>query len=151
MKNNCLCATLLGFWAALGLAQTTEELVNDGKNTENVTTQSMGYDRFGRTVSGDGSSGKPYPEPPNPQGSVRDTPSLGHNRESDRTDHLSDFSASPDVAARIGESAFTLAASGCRMKSRLEEIENETIFGYCICTVCCTGRFFGCADEATRS
>jgi alcohol dehydrogenase (cytochrome c) len=45
MKNNCLCATLLGFWAALGLAQSTEELVNDGKNTENVTTQSMGYDR----------------------------------------------------------------------------------------------------------
>jgi alcohol dehydrogenase (cytochrome c) len=38
-----LCATLL--WTALGLAQTTEELVNDGKNTENVTTQSMGYDR----------------------------------------------------------------------------------------------------------
>ena len=27
------------------MAQTTEELVNDGKNTENVTTQSMGYDR----------------------------------------------------------------------------------------------------------
>src|SRR4029079_17534853 len=25
--------------------QTAEELVNDGKNTENVTTQSMGYDR----------------------------------------------------------------------------------------------------------
>jgi alcohol dehydrogenase (cytochrome c) len=45
MNNNCLFATLLGFWAALGLAQTTEELVNDGKNTENVTTQSMGYDR----------------------------------------------------------------------------------------------------------
>ena len=45
MKNNCLCATLLGFWAALGLAQTTEELINEGKNTENVTTQSMGYDR----------------------------------------------------------------------------------------------------------
>jgi len=39
----CLCATVL--WAALGLAQTTEELINDGKNTENVTTQSMGYDR----------------------------------------------------------------------------------------------------------
>jgi alcohol dehydrogenase (cytochrome c) len=37
--------TLLGFWAALGPAQTTEELLNDGKNTENVTTQSMGYDR----------------------------------------------------------------------------------------------------------
>src|SRR6202163_3783313 len=45
MKNIWLYATLLGFWAALGLAQTTEELVNDGKNTENVTTQSMGYDR----------------------------------------------------------------------------------------------------------
>ena len=27
------------------MAQTTDELVNDGKNTENVTTQSMGYDR----------------------------------------------------------------------------------------------------------
>jgi alcohol dehydrogenase (cytochrome c) len=45
MKNIWLGATLLGFWAALGWAQTTEELVNDGKNTENVTTQSMGYDR----------------------------------------------------------------------------------------------------------
>src|SRR5260370_12892151 len=45
MKNIWLCATLLGFWPALGFAQTTEELVNDGKNTENVTTQSMGYDR----------------------------------------------------------------------------------------------------------
>src|SRR2546429_2306849 len=45
VKNICLCGTLLGFWAGLGLAQTREELVNDGKNTENVTTQSMGYDR----------------------------------------------------------------------------------------------------------
>ncbi|MGA2715139.1 MAG: PQQ-dependent dehydrogenase, methanol/ethanol family [Bryobacteraceae bacterium] len=45
MKRICLCATLLAFWSALGLAQTTEELVNDGKNTENVTTQSMGFDR----------------------------------------------------------------------------------------------------------
>jgi alcohol dehydrogenase (cytochrome c) len=45
MKNIWLCATLLGFWAALGLAQTTAELVNDGKNTENVTMHSMGYDR----------------------------------------------------------------------------------------------------------
>ena len=45
MKRLWLCATLLGFWAALGLAQTTEELVTDGKNTDNVTTQSMGYDR----------------------------------------------------------------------------------------------------------
>ena len=45
MKNICLCAALLCFWAVPGLTQTTEELVNDGKNTENVTTQSMGYDR----------------------------------------------------------------------------------------------------------
>src|SRR6266853_110466 len=45
MKRVGLCATLLGFWAGLGLAQTKEELVNDGKNTENVTTQSMGYDK----------------------------------------------------------------------------------------------------------
>ena len=45
MKNIWLCAALLGFWATMGWAQTTEELVNDGKNTENVTTQSMGYDR----------------------------------------------------------------------------------------------------------
>ena len=28
-----------------GSAQTTDELVNDGKNPANVTTQSMGYDR----------------------------------------------------------------------------------------------------------
>jgi alcohol dehydrogenase (cytochrome c) len=45
MKNIWLCAALLGFWAAPGWTQTTEELVHDGKNTENVTTQSMGYDR----------------------------------------------------------------------------------------------------------
>ncbi len=45
MKQFLLCATLLGSWAVVGLAQTTEELVNDGKNTENVTTHSMGYDR----------------------------------------------------------------------------------------------------------
>jgi alcohol dehydrogenase (cytochrome c) len=45
MKNIWLCATLLGCGGALGLAQTTQELVNDGKNTENVVTQSMGYDR----------------------------------------------------------------------------------------------------------
>jgi alcohol dehydrogenase (cytochrome c) len=29
----------------VAVAQTTQELVNDGKNTENVTTQSMGFDR----------------------------------------------------------------------------------------------------------
>jgi alcohol dehydrogenase (cytochrome c) len=45
MKPIWLSATLLSFCAALGLTQTTQELVNDGKNTENVTTQSMGYDR----------------------------------------------------------------------------------------------------------
>jgi len=45
MKNIWLCATLLSLWAAPGWTQTTEELVNDGKDTENITTQSMGYDR----------------------------------------------------------------------------------------------------------
>src|SRR6266404_4145279 len=45
MKTIWPCGTLLVSWAALGLAQTTQELVNDGKNTENVTTQSMGFDR----------------------------------------------------------------------------------------------------------
>jgi len=45
MKKMWLCAALLGFWPTLSLAQTTEELVNDGKNPDNVTTQSMGYDR----------------------------------------------------------------------------------------------------------
>src|SRR5438094_6584357 len=45
MKRIWLSASLLGFCAGLGFAQTADELVNDGKNTENVTTQSMGYDR----------------------------------------------------------------------------------------------------------
>jgi alcohol dehydrogenase (cytochrome c) len=45
MKSICLCGTLLGCWAALGWTQTTEDLVNNGKDTENVTTHSMGYDR----------------------------------------------------------------------------------------------------------
>ena len=45
MKNIWLCAAIFVLWAVVGLAQTTEELVNDGKNTDNVTTQSMGYDR----------------------------------------------------------------------------------------------------------
>src|SRR5215831_2434699 len=45
MKNIWLCATLLVFCAAPAWTQTMEELINDGKNTENVTTQSMGYDR----------------------------------------------------------------------------------------------------------
>src|SRR4026209_1028481 len=45
MKKTWLLATLLGFWSALGFTQTTQELLNDGKNPQNVTTQSMGYDR----------------------------------------------------------------------------------------------------------
>src|SRR5437867_559269 len=45
MKKISLCATLFVFWAAPAWTQTTEELVNGGKNTENVLTQSMGYDR----------------------------------------------------------------------------------------------------------
>src|SRR5260370_34541598 len=45
MKKIWLLTTLLGVGPGLGFAQTTEELVNEGKNTENVTTQSMGYDR----------------------------------------------------------------------------------------------------------
>ncbi len=45
MKKIWPLVILLGSWPALGLTQTTDELVNDGKNTSNVTTQSMGYDR----------------------------------------------------------------------------------------------------------
>src|SRR5881409_3844955 len=45
MKRIWLGVISLSFWAAPGWTQTTEELINDGKNTENVTTQSMGYDR----------------------------------------------------------------------------------------------------------
>jgi len=45
MKKLWLCAASAGLWATLGLAQTADDLVNDGKNTENVVTHSMGYDR----------------------------------------------------------------------------------------------------------
>src|ERR1041385_1019706 len=45
MQHIWLRTALFGFGAALGLAQTTDELVNDIKNPENVTTQSRGYDR----------------------------------------------------------------------------------------------------------
>jgi len=45
VKTIWLWAMLLGAWATLGLAQTNQDLLNDGKNTENVNTQSMGYDR----------------------------------------------------------------------------------------------------------
>ena len=45
MKKILLLAILLATRPSTGLAQTTGELVNDGQNTDNVTTQSMGYDR----------------------------------------------------------------------------------------------------------
>jgi alcohol dehydrogenase (cytochrome c) len=45
MKKVWLLAILLGTSAGPGFAQTTDELLNDGRNTDNVTTQSMGYDR----------------------------------------------------------------------------------------------------------
>jgi len=45
MRHVALLTTLLALSPGVALAQTTTELVNDGKNTENVTTQSMGYDR----------------------------------------------------------------------------------------------------------
>jgi alcohol dehydrogenase (cytochrome c) len=45
MKHVWLLVSILGLVSAAGIAQTTEELVNDGRNTENVTTESMGYDR----------------------------------------------------------------------------------------------------------
>ena len=45
MKRIWLLAILLGLWPGLGRAQSTDELVNDPQNTDNVITQSMGYDR----------------------------------------------------------------------------------------------------------
>jgi len=42
MKN--ILALLLCVWCGRGWTQTAEELLNDGKNTENVTTFGMGYD-----------------------------------------------------------------------------------------------------------
>jgi alcohol dehydrogenase (cytochrome c) len=45
MKKILLLAAILGLWTGAARMQTNEELVNDGKNTDNVTTQSMGYDR----------------------------------------------------------------------------------------------------------
>jgi alcohol dehydrogenase (cytochrome c) len=40
-----LLAIVLGLWPGMGRAQTSEELVNDGRNPDNVTTQSLGYHR----------------------------------------------------------------------------------------------------------
>ena len=45
MKKVFLLATLSAFVSCPASAQTSAELVNDGTNTENVVTQSMGYDR----------------------------------------------------------------------------------------------------------
>ena len=45
MKKLFLCLATVAFLSAPALTQTIQELINDGKNTENVTTQSMGYDR----------------------------------------------------------------------------------------------------------
>jgi len=45
MKKVWLLAAGLLLLSGLGFTQTTQELLNDGKNTENVTTQSMGYER----------------------------------------------------------------------------------------------------------
>jgi alcohol dehydrogenase (cytochrome c) len=45
MKRFWPLAILLGFLPCAGLTQSTQELLDDGKNTENVVTQSMGYDR----------------------------------------------------------------------------------------------------------
>ena len=45
MKKLFLCAATVAFLSAPALTQTMQDLINDGKNTENVTTQSMGYDR----------------------------------------------------------------------------------------------------------
>ena len=45
MNKIWLLATLAALCPGPGLSQTMEELINDGKNTENVLIHSMGYDR----------------------------------------------------------------------------------------------------------
>ena len=45
MKCACLLATLISVWPAAALGQTADDLINDGRNTEYVTTESLGYDR----------------------------------------------------------------------------------------------------------
>src|SRR5215475_4911755 len=45
MKRLWLIAAVICLWSTLPVAQSHQELVNDGKNPENVLTQSMGYDR----------------------------------------------------------------------------------------------------------
>jgi alcohol dehydrogenase (cytochrome c) len=46
MKSFALLAALAAFLPCAAGAQTTDELVNDGRNTDNVTTHSMGYYRW---------------------------------------------------------------------------------------------------------
>src|SRR5262245_46637440 len=45
MKRLWLIAAVVCLWSTLPFAQSREELVNDGKNSNNVLTESMGYDR----------------------------------------------------------------------------------------------------------
>jgi alcohol dehydrogenase (cytochrome c) len=45
MRTLRLLASLLAVWVVTGLAQTTDDLLNTTKNTDNVPTHSMGYDR----------------------------------------------------------------------------------------------------------
>ena len=45
MKKSLLMAILLSLSPGLGSAQTMDELLNDGKNTDNVLTLSMGFAR----------------------------------------------------------------------------------------------------------
>ena len=45
MNKIWLLATLVALCPGPGLSQTMEDLINDGKNTENVLIHSMGYDR----------------------------------------------------------------------------------------------------------
>ena len=43
MRKLWLLVVLVVLCPGAGSAQTTDELVNDGRNAANVTTQSMGY------------------------------------------------------------------------------------------------------------
>src|SRR5260221_11754871 len=45
MKRLWLIAAVVCIWSTLPNAQSKDELVSDGKNTDNVLTGSMGYDR----------------------------------------------------------------------------------------------------------
>lgn len=46
MKKLLVCAALAGFLAAPSFSQTSDELNHDGKNTDDVLTESMGYARM---------------------------------------------------------------------------------------------------------